>query len=343
MPIFDATLRALAPLFFLMLLGAALRRFGLLKTENIPVLNALVVNVTLPALVIRSLASAPAVPPATLWLPLAVTVAELATVTAAYAVGRSLRLPRTQVGALMLSAGFGNTGFLGYPITLALFPPLFTVAVLVDQIGMSVPLYMSAPLIGGAFGGTNGSDSPGDNGTARRDAAAFFRSPIFLSMVIGGAIRVIPWPDALRESVPAHEVCGIVNQCLVYLGQGTVPLILLAMGAALRPSAFRKPEPASGSADTRSAGRGDVFLPLAAVTGLKLVVMPMVMWLFLRLVGVRGDMLTVGVMLSAMPTAVMSSVLTRHYKMDANFAVAAVFITTVLTAVALPLWVALVR
>lgn len=329
MLIFDATLRALAPLFFLMLLGAALRRTGLLKTEHIPILNSLVVNVTLPALVIRSLTSAPSVPASTLWLPLAVIVAELVTLGLAYAAGRVLKFPRPQIGALMLCAAYGNTGFLGYPITLALFPHQFTAAVLLDQIGMSIPMYVGSPLVGAALGGPHPSAA---DAAPRRTAADFFRSPIFLSMVIGGLLRLIPWPDAVTHNAGGREVGGILDHCLLYLGQGTVPLILLSMGAALRPSSFK-----------RNGAKGGMLMPIILASVLKMIALPLVMLMVLRLAGVHGSMLTVGVMLGAMPTAVMSSVLAREYGMDADYAVGVVFVTTVLTAVALPIWVTLIR
>lgn len=351
MPIFAETLRALAPLFFLMLLGVGLRRAGMLRDEHVPILNGIVVNVTLPALVIHSLATAPTVPRSTLWLPLSIAVGEYVTMAIAFGLAKALRFSPERTGMLMLVGAFGNTGFLGYPITLALFPHQFTSNILVDQIGMGIALFTSAPILGALFApqpkpapqpdlavtgrGIAGKTTPSTlpqppelapvspRQQALRNIAAFFRSTLFIAMLSGIVIRLIPWPESVRHT---GAVGSVVAQCLTYLGQGTVPLIMLSMGASLRPQAAK-------------VG----FAPLAAASILKLALMPSIMLCLLRLLHVHGDILTVGVMLAGMPTAVMASVLGQHNGLDSDFGVGAVFVTTVLGAVSLPIWMMLAR
>jgi hypothetical protein len=343
-----------------MVLGVWLKRSGALRAEHVPVLNGLVVNVTLPALVIHSLATAPSVPKSTLWLPLAMIVGEYLTMAVAYGIARALRMPTALAGALLLVGTFGNTGFLGYPIILALYPHQFTATILVDQIGMGIILFTSAPVLGalltpqphrlpptefavqGKKGGASvnapvpsalpqkRSEAGRTHGAPRRQAmeniAAFFRSPLFIAMLMGIVIRLIPWPAALRHNGFLGTAGSVVAQCLTYLGQGTVPLIMLSMGAALRPE----------------AGRVGVK-PLALACVLKLLFIPLIVWQCLRFVGVHGEMLTVGVMLASMPSSVMSSVLAQHNGFDSDYSVGVVFVTTVISALMLPLWVMLAR
>lgn len=361
--IFAETLRALAPLFFLMLLGVWLRHSGALRSEHVPVLNGLVINVTLPALVIHSLATAPSVPARTLWLPVSMMAGELVTMGAAWALGRALCMPRVRCGALILSGSFGNTGFLGYPIVLALYPHQFTATILVDQIGMGMVMYVAAPLLGAMLAPPpcetpaavdpssadvprypaqprtvanaevpsslpqphrNGDTNP--RAQAVKNIAAFFRSPLFIAMLLGIVIRLSPWPDAIRHDRTLINAGSVVTQCLIYLGQGTVPLIMLSMGAALRPQAAR-------------AGAG----PLLTASALKLGLLPAIVWPILHYLGVHGQLLTVGVMLAAMPASVMASVLSQHNRFDADYGVGVVFVTTVLAAITLPLSVMLAR
>jgi len=353
--IFAETLRALAPLFFLMVLGTALRRSGMLRAEHVPVLNGIVVNVTLPALVVHSLATAPNVPRETLWLPLVILIGELAVMAIALGIARATRSTRSRAGALMLVGAFGNTGFLGYPITLALFPHQFTAAILVDQVGMGIALFVSAPILGAllapatlpapqteleaaASPGVGSQSTPSTlpeppdhlpatpRQQALRNIVAFFRSPLFIAMTLGIVIRLISWPQAFVHNIQDNGVGDVVAHCLTYLGQGTVPLIMLSMGAALRPQAARV-----GAA------------PLLTASVLKLAVLPLIMWQLLRLLGVHGDILTVGVMLAAMPTAVMASVLSTHNGFDSDYSVGTVFVTTVLSAATLPLWIMIAR
>lgn len=310
MPLFAATLHALAPLFLLILLGYALKRARILHVAHVPVMNGLVVNVTFPALIIHSLAAAPVLPLQMFRLPLALLLAELGVMALAFGLGRAARLGRPTHGALLMTTAFGNTGFLGYPIALALLPHQFPAVILADQFGMTIPLYVSAALVGASFGAAD----------ADRTAALarFFRSPMFWSVLVGGTARLTAWP-----SLPGWDS---VAQCLIYLGQGTTPLVLLALGVALRPGAVR-------------ARPGAALLACA----LKLFVLPLLMWAVCRLLGLNGDERAVGVLMAAMPTAVMASVLSGQSDLDGDWAVGVVFVSTVLSAVTMPLLLAVLR
>lgn len=60
MSFFPAILAALAPPFLLILLGFGLKRAGVLHPAHVPILNGLVLKVTLPALILLGLLRAPA-------------------------------------------------------------------------------------------------------------------------------------------------------------------------------------------------------------------------------------------------------------------------------------------
>ncbi|MBC8103624.1 MAG: AEC family transporter [Cytophagales bacterium] len=323
-------LRVLAPLFLLILLGAFLRRKNLIPLTAIPVLNGLVVNVTLPALVVLSLANAPQLPPSYALATLCFLGANLATMGIAFAIGLACRLPRPLRGALMLTASFGNTGFLGYPITLArpLVAGIFPAAVLLDQFAMTLPLYLSAALVGGAFGGRSEASHPGTGtppaSSRRKTILRFFRSPIFLSMLLGLVARLLPWPDALRSEPQMQALGQITAQTLGYLGQGTTPIVLLALGAALRPGAVRRSP-----------------VPVALACGLKLFVAPLLAWGACHLAGVPGDLTALAVQMGAMPTAVVCSVLCTQNALEGDLAVGIVFASTALSAITIPLVISL--
>jgi hypothetical protein len=347
-PLFDlvTVLRALAPLFLLILLGAVLRRRGLLPPAAIPTLNGIVVHVTLPALVVVELVSAPELPRAFVVATFALLIAQAGTMLLAFAVGKAMRLSRPALGALMLTGTFGNTGFLGYPITLArpLVAHLMSAAVLQDQFGMSLSLYPGAAIVGATFGDPAaahpGTGSGHRSARHRRTAAAlrFFRSPLFAALVVGLTIRLVP--DIVAGISPAaaalltaavsatgvQTLIGTLGKALGYLGQGTTPIVLLALGAALRPGAVRR------------APR------LVAVScTLKLLVLPVLMWTLCRALAISGPLLSLGVQEAAMPTSVVCSVLCAQTALEGDLAVGIVFATTVCSAVTLPLALALLR
>ena len=316
MPLFAAILAALAPPFLLILLGGGLKRARVLHPTHVPILNGLVVQVTLPALVLHGLLNAPHLSSALALPVLAAFGAEAAAAAVIYTVGRAMRLPPGVLGALLLVGVYGNTGFIGYPLTLALVPAQFPETILIDQFAMNIPMYLSAALLGAQMGGATGT-----GGGGRREAVLrFLRSPLFGSAILGIALRLAPVPPGLGAVPVVRAVGAVLGKCLEYLGQGTTPLVLLALGVALRPGA---------------AGGRVGALSLACAC--KLLVSPLAMWGMCRLLGLHGEARMDGVLEAAMPASVMASVLAGQNDMEGDFAVGVVFVSTVLSALTVPL------
>jgi len=314
--LFPAILAALAPPFLLILLGHALKRLRVLHPAHVPILNGLVINVTLPALVVLGLVQAPTLSPHLALLPLAMLAAEMGTVALAFWGSRALRLPLPLLGAVLMTGVFGNTGFIGYPLTLALLPRQFPATIILDQFGMTIPMYLAAALLGARVGGANAAEGGGQ----RQAIARFLRSPIFLSAILGLTLRLFPVSPSFTSLPAFREIGAVLGKCLEYLGQGTTPLVLLALGVALHPGAVR--------------GRTG---PLLLACGCKLLVCPVLFWEMCRLIGVGGEVQMDGVMIAAMPTAVMASVLSGQNDMEGDFAVGVVFVSTMLSALTVPL------
>lgn len=322
MPLLAAILTALAPPFLLILLGYGLKRAHVLHPAHVPILNGLVSNVTLPALIIVGLARAPHLSGRSALLPLSLLTTELLLMALAYALGTAMRLPRPLLGGILLVGVFGNTGFIGYPLTLALLPAQFPTAILMDQFGMNLPLYLSAALLGANFGGGKGVA-----GTGRRTAVLrVLRSPLFLAALLGILLHLVSLPPALTAAPLAQTLGRIAAKCLDTLGQGTAPLILLALGVALRPGAVRG-----------QAG------PLLLACACRLLVSPLLLWGACRLLHIGGEARMEGVMEAAMPSAVMAGVLAGQNDMGGDFAVGVVFLSTVLSAVTIPLLLTLLQ
>jgi len=317
--LYTAILTALAPPFLLIIFGYGLKRLRVMHPAHVPILNDIVLNVTLPALILLGLLRAPALSPR-LALPVAALfLAEMSALGVVYGIGRGLRLPRRLLGATLMVGVFGNTSFIGYPLTLALFPHQFPVTILLDQFGMTLPMYIAAALLGARFGGGDGS---GGHAAA---IGRFFRSPIFASAVLGLGLHSLP-PLPLSQVPLLHRSGLILMQCLGYLGQGTTPLVLLALGVALRPgAAFKQP----------------AALLLACAS--KLLLCPLLVWLLCLAFGVHGGVRADTLLETAMPTAVLASVLAGQNDMEGDFAVGVVFAATVLSALTIPLLLTFLR
>lgn len=321
MTLFAASLQALAPLFILILLGYGLKRARMLHPAHVPVLNGMVLNVTMPALVLHGLAHATHLQISDSKPIIAMLVTEAVILIIGYALSCLLRFSRPVTGGILMTSAFGNTGFLGYPITLALMAKQFPLAILVDQFSMSVPLYITGAFIGAAFG-TNREGGA----TQRQMIGRFFRSPLFFSVVLGVLVHAVKVPSMVLSEAWVDSLGRIVDRCLELLGQGTIPIVLLAFGVALRAGAARRNALASG---------------IAAC--LKLLAIPTVLWAVCTLLQVPEDMRRETVLLGAMPTSVMCSVLCGQNDLEGDMAVGIVFITTVFSAATIPLMLELLR
>jgi predicted permease len=316
MSVLLSVLEVLAPLFLLILLGFVLRRYAnVLHIAHLPSLSGLVVNVTLPALVLLAITKADALPAFYARLPLSLIAAQAITITAAWAVGRLLKLPRPTIGMLIMTGTFGNTAFLGYPIVTALLPKELTAAVLMDQFGMTLPMLLAAGVLGGIFGAKSGQARRPIGPVLRR----FLRSTPFLAVVIALALREIPWPESVRTAPAVLAIGGVLAKSLQFLAVATTPIALLSLGASLQPRA------------TLASWR-----LLAVPCALKLVACPLLMGGFCRLMGLHGPALSVGVLQASMSTSVVCSVLCVQYEMDGPRAGGAVFATTALSLITIP-------
>jgi predicted permease len=141
------------------------------------------------------------------------------------------------------------------------------------------------------------------------------RNPLILSCVGGLALNV------LGIGLPAG-----VGPILRALGQGAVALGLMAVGAAL----------------TLGALTARPLLQLA-VLGIKLVLVPAVVWGAGLVFGLSGAALSVAVLFMGLPTASSSYIMARQMGGDAPL-MAALTTTEHLAAVlTLPVWIALLR
>jgi len=319
--LFLATLRAIAPLFAIVLLGYGLKRRRLLHAAHVPILNGVVVNVTLPALILRGLATAPSLPLRSALFPLLLAASEVVAIGAAFCLGSVCRMARPTRGALMIGGTFGNTGFLGYPIVLALMPNQLPAAILLDQFGMTVPLYITAALFGTVYGSRSES-----NLSVLETMRRALRTPLFASVIVGILLHMVLTDHFRPRLVVTGVLIHLVGQCLRYLGQATTGLVLLALGVALRPSAIRA-----------------YVWPVAAACMVKLIVAPVVMWGLSRAAGYSGQLLALGILQAGMPAAVMGSVLCGESDMAGDYAVSVVFVSTIFAAATLPVMLAVLR
>jgi predicted permease len=203
---------------------------------------------------------------------------------AAYATGRLMQLPRPSVGALMLAAGFGNTGYLGLPFAAALFGlDALPDAVAYDTLVSGIGLVTIAFSVGAAFGTV--ATRPRE-----RVRAFLVRNPPLWATLAG----------FLAPAALAPDWAVAASQAIVFL---ILPLGFFAVGVTLAATAERERLPFPPP-----LGR-----PVAAALAIKLLLTPAVV------LGLSAALLRVPdpyLVQPAMATAINTLVVANEYGLD---------------------------
>jgi malonate transporter and related proteins len=301
-----AIVLAVAPIFALIGLGWALRRWLWPAPEFWASIEVLTYYVFFPALLVTTLAQARltwGVLPF-LAVPLAATLA-MGTATALIRPLLKLDGPaytsmfqgtvrfNTYVGLAAASALFGAEGIalLALAIAVMIFPVnILTIAVLARHAKAS---------------------PPGLTGTLIEIA----RNPIILSSAIGLALGALDLPPP-----------PVIGPVLDILAKAALPLGLVAVGAGLN----------FGTVAARGAA-------IATSALLKLVAAPLVALAGAHAIGLEALALAIAVLYMALPPAPTSYILARRLGGDAELIAAIITVHTLLAALTIPLFMAMVR
>jgi hypothetical protein len=200
-------------------IGILLRRSGRVPEDSHKVLNAFVINVALPALVLRHVHDLR--PDAQLVLPAVMPWLLFAAGALFFlALGRAWGWSRETIGGLMLSGGLANTSFVGLPMIEAFYGPAFLgIGILADQLGTYMVLSTMGILTATLFS-SGAALSPAE---LMRRVAAF---PPFQALALGLALIPVEYPEA---------VVAVLDR----LGGTLVPLALVSVGYQLRLGELR--------------------------------------------------------------------------------------------------------
>jgi len=212
--------------------------------------------------------------------------------TVAWLTARALRLSRTLTSALILTVTFMNAGNLGLPIT---------------QLALGqVPLAW---------------------------ATVFFSTTALLSNSVGA------WVAGVGRATPARALAGLARVPAVF----AIPLALAlrAAGFSLPPLAAVPIGLLAGAAipsmllllgmQLAGVGRPASVGLLAASGALRLVASPLIAWLVSPIFALPPAAFQAGLLESAMPSAVLNSILATQYDVEPEFVSGAVLFSTMLS------------
>ena len=253
----------------------------------------LVLYALLPPVIFFNLAKAEIDASHAVGLALGLVAVALSSLLAYWVASRVMRLSRPQTGAVVCAVLSVNTGYLGYPLTVALLGRgELSNAVLYDVLVSGPSLLLGAFAVGAAFG-TKAGDTP------RQRVAAFFTRNPPLYAALAGLLA----PEAL-----APQVLVDFSQALIV---AILPLGFFAVGATLAEGAEH------GELPLPPPLTRPVLLALVA----RLAVVPVLLML---LAAPLIDLPTTYRLMSAMPSGLNSLVIAHAYGLDMEITAEAV-------------------
>jgi malate permease and related proteins len=283
------------------LLGALLRRLGRLPDATPSVLNAFIINVSLPALTLLYVHELPldrslAYPTAMAWVLFGLGMIFFVTL------GRAAGWSRGTVGGLILVGSLANTSFLGLPMIETFYgKEHLGLGILIDQLGT----YMVLSTLGILIAVTYAAGAVSPAAIARK----ILRFPPFQAVLLALALKPLDYPGGLEV-------------VLGKLGGTLAPLALVSVGYQLRLAELR--------------GR---FAALSAGLAFKLVMGPaLVLALFAGALGAGGPHIQVTIFEAAMAPQIGASIVALEHKLDPPLVTLMVGIGIPLSFLTLPLW-----
>ena len=284
-------------ILFAIAAGYGANRLGYLGGETDQKLSKLILNITMPAMIVAAVITGEELPEISVILSILEVGVAFYVLEFAFVLTVPKLLPGTagQKGVYRYTLAFPNVGFIGYPVAVALYGDgaLFYAAIL--ALPFNLLSYSLGPLMLAGAG---------------RFRWRQLLSPCIVASVLGLVLALT------RLRPPA-----MVGEMLDFVGSITVPLSLLVVGSLLAHM---------------SPGKVLRSPKLWVLSVLRLLVMPALLCLVLRGMHIEAMVLGIAVSQMGMPVAVNGTLLSMEYGGDTEAMAQVTFLTTLGAIVTIP-------
>jgi auxin efflux carrier (AEC) len=279
-------------------LGYFLKRIDFLSEKDIDPFNRIVMYILMPCMIFHAIYSADlSLLPKLGILPFIILASSFATGIVSYFILKRLKLDDITLWSVLVTVMIANTAFMGYPVTLGIYgADGFLRAIFCDMATLCIFLILSFVLIL-KFGGTVK--------TAVRKIALF---PPLWAVVLGLGFNFLNIP-----------IGPVIDNTVNYLGQGAIPLIMIALGLSI---------------DFSALSRSKSMIAFTSV--MKLAFFPFVAFVIASKIGLVDLQYSISVIEAAMPSGMMSLLLAITYKLDYELTSDCILINTVISLITLP-------
>jgi len=285
-------------------LGYFLKRIDFLREKDIDPFNRIVMYILMPCMIFHAIYSADmSLLPKLGVLPFVILASSLATGIVSYFILKQLNLDDIQLWSVLVTVMIANTAFMGYPVNLGIYgQDGFLRAIFCDIATLCIFLMLSCALIL-KFGGTVK--------TAVRKIAFF---PPLWAVVLGLVFNFLNIP-----------IGAVVDNTVNYLGQGAIPLIMIALGLSI---------------DFTALSRSKSMIVFTSI--MKLAFFPFVAFIIATQIGLVDLQYSVSIVEAAMPSGMLSLLLAITYKLDYELTSDCILINTVISLITLPVIIMLI-
>lgn len=279
----------------MILLGFILKQINVLEADDSGVLSKIVLNISLPALIFTSLRKA-TLSSDMILLPVLALLLSFILAVIAYLFCKSRNYSKKVTWTIIIACSMMNTGFLGYPICLGVFGnDGFLHAIFYD---------LSTTLLFVIYGMVLVKEFGGNKDDIIKQGLLFM--PLW-AVVFSIVFNIFNIP-----------IGYVLESSLNYLGQSTIPLIMLSLGLTI---------------DFREIGHS--LLDSTFVSLLKLIIAPIFMFIILSTLNISGIVYNVAILEAGMSSAMNGLVLAIYYNLDKKLMSSLIFTNTILSLITL--------
>lgn len=305
-------INSIVPIFLLILLGKILQKTEFLPDVFFKSLSRFVFWFALPSLLISSISKAEIDFPTISKIIALFTIGTLLSLAFAWAISKILKLPDPKTGSFIQGAFRGNGAFVGLPVIVYTLSDFDANAELLGTIVLApvvVIFNILAVTVLLRYG--KGGQSAGDS------IATFFlqlvKNPLIMACIIGITLNLL-----------GLEIPRFLNRSLEALGRAALPLILMSIGASLAVEKLK------GAAS-----------PSLIASLIKVVITPAIGFLIAGFFDLSVTEKMIAIFYLGCPTAGMSYVMADVMGADSTLAARIVALSTLISAITLPIIIAI--
>lgn len=295
--------------FFIIIAGGVFfqwKRPGNLDPDSARhVINTIVIKFFLPALCFKVIATS-VIDINTILLPASAILTILISLLLSFAVYAIVQkftsLNQKDKAVLVLAASFGNVTFLGLPLLTGLYGDDAAQYVLLYDLLATTPMLW---FVGASIASSYGR---GNKLSIKESIRSLAELPPIWALILGFTANFInlKMPDFLLDT-------------LDLLSMPIVPLMIFSIGLALQKPKAKQ-----------------TFIAIPAII-IKLCIVPIIAFIIALILGMKGLPLKCTVMEAAMPTMVLTLVITSQYKLDHKLAALTIVLSTAAAFITMPI------